>query len=333
MRQERGATNGSGVAMTGTWRRDEGPSVGDRVATRHQAPVLAETSTAAAPSDAVEPLRASVAIPASVRVMPTVGDRDSGQPKEVPLVVRLIVPCLVLVLWQVLYSIHYLNPRLFSSPWEVSKTSWDMVRDGTMVEQLVPSLRRALIGLGLGVLFGMIFGTLSGLWRIGEAATDMSVQILRSVPFVALTSLYIIWFGFGEKSKLLLIATACFFPMYINVFAGIRAVDGRLLEMAKTVEMSTPGVVRHVLVPGALPSALVGLRYAMTTSVLALVIAETINAHDGIGFLMEQARNYLDTPVLFTCLMLYCLLGIGADCFVRALSKRLLVWQGGFAGR
>jgi sulfonate transport system permease protein len=256
-------------------------------------------------------------------------DRRTGSRRALSALRRGIVPVLILAVWQIQASRHAIDTRLFSSPEQVAQTLWSMTRDGTLPDNLLPSLRRAGLGLLIGVSLGTATGLACGLWTPMEEALDSTIQMLRTIPFVSLTSIFVVWFGFGELPKVLLIAYACFIPMYINVYAGIRTVDKKLIEMSRSLQAGQLSTIRHVVLPGSLPSALVGLRYALSLSVLALVIAETINTTNGLGYLAVQAQTYVQTPVLFSVILIYCLLGICGDLAVRLLEHRLLSYRTG----
>jgi len=235
---------------------------------------------------------------------------------------RFALPVLIIVFWQVQASRHALDTTLFSSPGQIVTTLWQMARNGTLWSNLEPSFERAATGLAIGVAAGTVFGLACGLWTLAEEVFDSTIQMLRTVPFVALTSLFVVWFGFGELPKVLLIAYACFIPMY-----------RKLVEMSRSLGVDTYTTIRHILLPGSLPSALVGLRYAISISVLALVIAETINTTRGLGYLLIEAQTYFETPVIFIVIVIYCLMGIFGDGVVRLLEWRFLSYRIGIKGR
>lgn len=198
---------------------------------------------------------------------------------------------------------------------------------------MTTSLQRVAGGLLLGALIGTGLALVSGLFRIGEDIVDAPVQMLRTVPFVGLIPLFIIWFGIGEPPKIAIITLGVTFPLYLNVYAGIRGVDAQLIEAGESLGLSRWGLVRHVILPGALPSAMTGLRYSLGIAWLALVFAEQVNADSGIGFLMVQARDFLRTDVIVVCLIVYAFLGLLADLIVRTLERLLLQWRPTFTGR
>jgi sulfonate transport system permease protein len=245
---------------------------------------------------------------------------------------RWITPVVVLALWQLGSNLGYLSFKTFSSPWQVADTAYQLMANGTLERALLVSLARVGVGLFIGVTAGLLLGLVSGLFRLGEDLIDPSLQMLRTMPVLALIPLFILWFGIGELPKVLIIGLGCFFSMYLNTFAGVRNVDDRLVEAGQTLGLSRWGQIRHVIIPGALPNALVGLRIAIGVSVIMLVVSEQINASSGIGYLMTQAEQFFQTSVIFVGLLVYALLGLSADLIVRFIEKRALAWRRTFAG-
>ncbi|MGW1753415.1 ABC transporter permease [Streptomyces mirabilis] len=242
-------------------------------------------------------------------------------------------PLLLLALWQLLSSTGVLTPDFLASPGTIARVGGHLIADGSLPHAMGVSLQRVAVGLLLGTLVGTGLALVSGLFRIGEDLVDASVQMLRTVPFVGLIPLFIIWFGIGEAPKIAIITLGVSFPLYLNVYAGIRGVDSQLIEAGESLGLSRWGLVRHVVLPGALPGAMTGLRYSLGIAWLALVFAEQINADAGIGFLMVQARDFLRTDVIVVCLIVYAFLGLLADFVVRSLERLLLQWRPTFTGR
>ncbi|MER8015120.1 ABC transporter permease [Streptomyces griseoluteus] len=246
---------------------------------------------------------------------------------------RATGPLALLALWQVLSATGVLAPDVLASPGRITQVAGDLIADGSLPSAMGISLRRVAAGLVLGTGVGTGLALLSGLFRIGEDVVDAPVQMLRTVPFVGLIPLFIIWFGIGETPKIAIITLGVTFPLYLNVYAGIRGVDSQLIEAGESLGLSRWGLVRHVVLPGALPGALTGLRYSLGVAWLALVFAEQVNADSGIGFLMVQARDFLRTDVIVVCLIVYAFLGLLADFIVRSLERLLLRWRPTFTGR
>lgn len=247
--------------------------------------------------------------------------------KRKPWSSRWVSPIMLLLLWQMGSVCGAIPPRILASPLSVLGELGSMLGSGELANHLAVSLLRVSLGLAIGVGSGATLGLLAGLSRAGDAAIDPLVQIKRTIPVVALTPLFIVWFGIGEATKIGLIAFATAFPVYLNLHQGIRGVDRRLLDAARSFGLSRLELVWHVVLPGALPSLLVGLRYSLSVAVLMLVIAEQVNATSGLGYLINDARETMRTDIIVVCLMIYALLGLGGDWLVRSIEKRALAWR------
>ncbi|PKW17770.1 ABC transporter permease [Saccharopolyspora spinosa] len=245
---------------------------------------------------------------------------------------KLISPIALVVLWQVLTSTGVLSDDTLASPATVAGTAVELWDEGRLQDAIVASLQRVGAGLVIGVVVAIVLATLSGLFRRGEDIIDAPMQMLRTVPVIGLIPLLIIWFGIGEQPKIVLIALAVTFPLYMNIYGGIRNVDAGLVEAAKTLGLGWFAQVRHIILPAAMPNALVGLRYSLGSAWLALVFGETINATAGIGYEMNMAREFFQTDVIVVCLVLYALLGLVADFIVRLLERTVLAWRPAFSG-
>ncbi|ADP81798.1 ABC transporter permease [Pseudofrankia inefficax] len=242
---------------------------------------------------------------------------------------RLLGPVLLVAFWQLGSSTGLIQPDILAGPWTVLHTGYSLAADGTLGHNLAISLRRVALGLLFGVAAAVVLAVVAGLFQLGEDLVDAPVQILRAVPILGLVPLAILWFGIGEHVKVFLVALGTAFPVYINTFAAIRGVDGRFVELARTVRLGRLALIRRVVLPGALPGFLVGLRFALTISWLILVVSEQINASSGIGYLMDQARTFGQTDVIVVGLAVYGVLGLLSDALVRLLERRALAWRRG----
>ncbi len=253
--------------------------------------------------------------------------------RQVPRVVRrLFVPVLLLVVWQVLASYGVINRRFSSSPVDIVVALWRLAVNGQLFESLWISLVRALLGLVLGGSLGLLSGLAAGLSRLGEDALDSTIQAIRTLPFLGLVPLFILWFGLGETPRILLVALGTFFPIYLNVFKGIRGVEERLVELGQSYGLTRWELIRDIILPAALPNALIGLRYSLGIAWLVLVIAEQINATSGLGWLIIKASELAQTSVIMMVLAVYAIIGILADAVVRLIETRALRWQRSFQG-
>ncbi len=239
-------------------------------------------------------------------------------------------PLVLLALWEVLSTAGVLSRTYAPAPTAILASAADLWRQGVLGPDLAISLQRAATGLAIGLTAGITTGVLGGLLRSGEYLFNGVVQVLNTVPLLAVLPLMIVWFGIDELTKVLLISFGAGVPMYLNLFAAIRGVDQRLIEMARTTGASRLRVVTRVLVPGALPGFLTGLRFSLAYSLLGLVAAETVNADRGLGFLITQGQTYLQTGQVFVGLAIYSVLGLLADQVVRVLERVLLRWRPGY---
>jgi len=242
---------------------------------------------------------------------------------------RLVTPIGILVVWQVASRTGVLPEEKLSPPGEVLRTGWRLAKDGTLATHLLDSLYRAAVGLLIGAALALVLGAVAGLLRLGDDLVDPPVQMARMLPHLALMPLLIIWVGIGEELKITLVALGVFFPMYFNTYAGIRDIDERLVEAARTCGLGTLARLRHVILPGALPSLFLGLRLAIGAAWLSLVVGETVATQSGIGFLMMEAREFNQTDVVLVGLFVYALLGLLSDLVLRFAERSALTWRRG----
>ncbi|MFC6662283.1 ABC transporter permease subunit [Deinococcus multiflagellatus] len=221
------------------------------------------------------------------------------------------------------------EPRVLPAPSAVLEAFWALARSGELGHHFLVSLGRAGTGVLIGAGVGFTLGILTGTFRPLHLLLDSTLQMLRTIPNLALIPLVILWFGIGESGKVFLIGLATFFPVYLNTLHGVSSIDGRLKEMAGVYGLGPLETFRRVTLPGALPSVLVGLRYALGISWLALVVSESFGASSGIGFLAMDAREFFRTDVIVLAIVIYALIGKAADSLVRVLERRLLPWRVG----
>ncbi|MFI0423953.1 ABC transporter permease [Spongiactinospora sp. 9N601] len=253
--------------------------------------------------------------------------RAAGRHPAVTFGLRAIGPVLLLAAWYAATASGVLTEDVLAGPQDVIKTFGELWADGQLPEALRVSVTRAGLGLVLGASTGLLLGVVSGFTRLGEELVDSSMQALRAIPFLALTSLFIVWFGIEEASKILLIGVACTFPMYINVASGVRNVDRKVVEAARSFGLGRVAIAREVVLPGALPSVFAGLRLSTTLSVIALIAAEEINVTAGLGYLMARATDYLRTDILALCVLLYAVIGLTADLTLRLAERVTMPWR------
>lgn len=239
----------------------------------------------------------------------------------------LFGPVLLILIWEFASAIGWLSPKFLAAPSTALVTGYDLLVSGTLAEHFLASARRAYLGLGIGVAIGLVLALAAGLSRIGEASIDGLVQIKRAVPTLALIPLAILWLGIGEVMKIALIASSVMVPIYINTHAALRGIDLRHVELARSVGISRSEFLREVALPGALPGFFTGLRLAVTTCWTALVVLEQINTSEGIGYLMNRARDYGQTDIIVVGLAIYAALGLGSDLAVRLWERKALGYR------
>lgn len=241
-----------------------------------------------------------------------------------------LVPGLLLVLWQAASSLGFLASNILPSPAAVAQAGWRLAVSGALATNVEVSFLRAMAGLIVGGGVGFILGLSNGLSSLSERLTDTTLQMARNIPHLALIPLVILWFGIEEEAKLFLVALGVFFPIYLNTLHGIRNVDPQLVEMGRGYGLSTRALLRRVILPGALPSILVGLRYALGIMWLTLIVAETIAAQSGIGYMAMQAREFMQVDIVVFSILVYAVLGKLADSTARLLEKTCLSWHPAF---
>ncbi len=242
-----------------------------------------------------------------------------------------LLPLLLVVVWQAAASLGWLPQRILPAPIDVAVAAWQLAVSGELWQHVKVSAGRALLGLAIGGGLGLLLGLLTGSVKFFETLLDSTIQMVRNIPALALIPLVILWFGIDESAKLFLIAVSVFFPIYLNTFHGIRNVDPQLIEMGRTYGLSRWGLYREVILPGAVSSILVGLRFSLGLMWVILIVAETISAQAGIGYLTMNAREFLQTDVVLVGVLLYALLGKLADVLARGLERWWLRWHPGYA--
>lgn len=243
------------------------------------------------------------------------------------------VPVGIVIAWEVASSSGWLSRRVLPEPWAVVVAFWTLAASGELWHHVAVSSARALAGLAIGGGLGLVLGLLTGSFRIAETLLDTTFQMVRNIPALALIPLVILWFGIDESAKLFLVAVGVFFPIYLNTFHGIRSVDKGLIEMARSYGLSGWQLYRHVILPGALPSVLVGLRFSLGLMWVLLIVAETISAQAGIGYLTMNAREFLQTDIVLVGILLYALLGKLADVLAKGLERWWLRWHPGYQSK
>ena len=241
-----------------------------------------------------------------------------------------LVPVLLIVMWQILSQGGWLSDRILPAPTAVLQAGITLLQSGELLESLEISTQRALIGFLIGGSIGFILGLLNGLSSIAETLLDSSVQMLRNIPHLALIPLVILWFGINEEAKIFLVALGVLFPIYLNTYHGVKSVDQDLIEAAKVYGLKGFSLFWHVILPGALSSILVGIRFSLGVMWVTLIVAETISASSGIGYMAMNAREFMRMDIVVLSILLYALLGKLSDVVARLIEKHCLKWHSSY---
>lgn len=244
----------------------------------------------------------------------------------------LVLPLAALAVWQTVSGLKLVSATLFPSPLSIAEEFAAMVQSGELFHHLRVSVQRAAYGFLLGGSLGLLTGLLVGLRKRAEYMLDPTLQMLRTVPHLAITPLFILWFGFDELSKILLIALGAFFPLYVNTFLGVRNVDSKLFDVAKVLEFSRFRQITKLVLPSALPNVLLGLRLSLGVAWLGLVVAELMGSSEGIGYMIQDARQFSRTTAVFVGILIFAVVGKLVDSVVRLLEERLLKWRDNYKG-
>lgn len=244
----------------------------------------------------------------------------------------LIFPVVLIAVWEAAGIYGFVSETLLPRPSKIFMAFIDLWRNGNLLYHFQVSFLRAIAGFLIGGSLGLLAGLAVGFSNKVEHTLDPTMQMLRTIPTLAVIPLFILWFGFGEVSKVLLIAKGAFFPLYVNAFLGIRSVDGKMFEVAKVLQYSKWKQITNLIIPSALPNILLGLRLALGAAWLALVAAELMGSSEGIGYLITDARQFSQTTVVFVGIIIFAVFGKVSDSFVRLFERRLLKWQDSFKG-
>jgi sulfonate transport system permease protein len=236
-------------------------------------------------------------------------------------------PTVLLAVWAIGSKAGLISPAVLTAPWDVVKAFKEQWADHDLLGDIVASLERVALGLAFGVAGGTVLAVASGLSRIGESLIDGPIQIKRSVPTLALIPLFVAWFGIGQEMKVVTIALISMIPIYIHTHNGLRGIEGKYAELAETLGVGRGEFIRHVVLPGAMPGFLLGMRFAVTSALLGLVVVEQFNATSGVGHMMTLAEEYGQTEILVVGLVIYGVFGFLADTAVRLTERKVLAWR------
>lgn len=243
----------------------------------------------------------------------------------------LALPALLLLCWEAVARFEVLPGHLLPAATTVLDTLWEHAAGGELARHVLATGRRVVLGFALGTAAATALGVVTGFSSRAREALDPLIQALKAVPSLAWVPLFILWFGIFETPKVLLIAVGSFFPVYLNLMEGIQSVDRKLFEVGRVCGLSRRGLVRRILIPGALPTYVVGLRAGLALGWMFVIAAELMGASEGLGFLMIDGQMTGQPALILGSLILFAVAGKLTDALLIAGFRRPLAWQDGFA--
>jgi sulfonate transport system permease protein len=259
--------------------------------------------------------------------------RIKFNPSALSTVRGVVLPIIVIIVWQIVGTVFDISKTVLPTPVDILVSFQSLIVSGELAGHLQISLTRAVIGFLIGAGLGLLFGTITGLSNLTEEFVDPTLQMLRTVPHLALAPLFILWFGLGELSKVLLIGLGAFFPLYVNTLLGIRSVDKKLFDVARVLEFSRLKQITKLIIPAAMPNILLGIRLSLGAAWLGLVVSELMGASEGIGYLIMDARQFSRTDIVFVGIIIFALGGKIGDSLVRLFEMKLLKWRDSYQGK
>lgn len=243
----------------------------------------------------------------------------------------MIIPILVLISWYIFSNNGVIKSSILPTPGSVVDAFVESVKNGELQKNIIISSQRAFIGLLIGGGIGFFLGLATGLSKIAKLFLNDSIQMIRNIPILALLPLIILWFGIGEEAKVVMVALAVFFPMYLNTYNGIISIDYGLIEMGKIYGLKGFSLFKHIIFPGALQSILVGFRHSLGIMWLILIAAETLASDTGIGYMAMTARELLQMDVVVLSIIIYAILGKLSDFVANVIERIVLRWNPAFS--
>ncbi|ACM13179.1 ABC transporter permease [Bacillus paranthracis] len=255
------------------------------------------------------------------------------QKTNIKFLIRAItIPIIILIIWQLAGVFGLVSKTVLPTPLDIFLAFQELIKTGELFGHVSISVFRAAAGFFIGGSLGIILGTIVGFSTRSEQYLDPSVQMLRTVPHLAVAPLFVLWFGFGETSKVLLIADGAFFPLYVNAFLGIRGVDSKLFDVARVLEFSKRKLITQLILPAALPNLLLGARLSLGVAWVSLVVAELMGSTEGIGYMIMDARQFSNTDIVFVGIIIFAFVGKFSDSLARLLEVKFLRWRDNFKG-
>jgi sulfonate transport system permease protein len=244
--------------------------------------------------------------------------------------IGLLLPVGLALTWEIIVWHGWSNGRLVPPPTKVFATIMELARSGELTRHIIATLTRVVLGFGLGVIAGTLFGAISGYWGLARQLLDPTVQALRAIPSIAWVPLFILWLGIFETSKIALIAVGVFFPVYLGVMGAILSVDRKIVEVGRTFRLSGPAMIRRILLPAVLPAYVVSLRIGLGLGWMFVVAAEFMGASEGLGYLLIDGQQLGKPAQILAAIVIFAILGKTTDWLIEVGSAPLLRWQDAF---
>ncbi|CCK82112.1 MULTISPECIES: ABC transporter permease [Desulfobacula] len=240
---------------------------------------------------------------------------------------KLISPIILLLLWELIARIGWIPNWFLPVPSTVLQVLWEMILSGEVPKHTGISLLRGFTGYGFAAVFGIGLGLLIAWSKIIENIFDPLIELIRPLSTFALIPIFFLWFGIGNTSKIIIIFKACFFPIVINTISGIKGVDSKLIQAARSLGATERQLWTKVFIPSALPMIITGMRISTAISIMALVGVEMLAGDSGIGFLVIDAQRTFDTERVFAGIIVLSILGFSLDRIARMIQYRILSWH------
>ena len=248
-----------------------------------------------------------------------------------PLALGLLLPVGATALWELAAQAGWLEARLLPPPSVVAETLLELQASGDLARHTAATLARVAGGFALGLALATGLGALAGFSATARRLLDPTLQALRAIPSIAWVPLFVLWFGIFEASKVALIATGAFFPVYLSLLTGIQSVDRKLVEVGRVYQLSPLALVCRILVPAALPAWLTGIRGGLGLAWMFVIAAELMGASEGLGYLLVDGQMTGNAAQILAALVSFALLGKATDALLVLLTRRLVAWQDSFA--
>jgi sulfonate transport system permease protein len=244
-----------------------------------------------------------------------------------------VLPVALALGWEAAVRLGLVQGRLMPPPSRVFATLYQLAASGELLLHVSVTTARVAAGFALGVAAATLIGALAGASKLARDLVDPTLQGLRAVPSIAWVPLFILWFGIYEQSKLILIAVGCFFPVYLGMLGAILSVDRKTVEVGRIFRLSTPALVRRILLPAILPEYVVSLRAGLGLGWMFVVAAEFMGASEGLGYLLVDGQQLGKPDQILAAIFAFAVLGKISDGLLVAAAAPFLTWQDAFAPR